>query len=349
VVGFQIHLKIKGRPLRGPTARRRQKNELETGSKEQPMIKKLFVMLAGICFLGAGSGVSANQEIVDRIVAVVNNDIITLSQLNKATRPYREQVAAAGGSEEERKQRIASLEREMLHQLIDRTLARQEAARQQISVSDADVQTALDNFKRQNNLDQEALEKGLEAEGITLEEYRERIRDDILQSMLINRAVRSRVIVTQADIEAYYDAHPENFKGEAKYHLRNILVETEADSRNVISSLDQGLSFSEAARRFSKAPNAAEGGDLGIFDISYFSDAIREAVLPLKKGEYSQGIPAGQGLQIIYVEDIQTSGGKPLDQVKDEIQDILYKKEAEEKFSKWVESLKKNAHVKIML
>lgn len=313
------------------------------------MLKKLFVLLAGICFLGTGAAVPASQEIVDRIVAVVNNDIITLSQLNRVTRPYREQVAAASRSDEERKQRIASLEREMLHQLIDRTLARQEAAKHQISVSDADVQTALDNFKRQNNLNQEALEKGLEAEGITQEEYRERIRDDILQSMLINRAVRSRVIVTQADIEAYYDAHPEKFKGDAKYHLRNILVETESDNRSVVSSLEQGLSFPEAARRFSKAPNAADGGDLGIFDISYFSDAIREAVLPLKKGEYSQGIPAGQGIQIIYVEDIKTSDGQALDQVKDEIQDILYKKEAEEKFSKWVESLKNNAHVKIML
>jgi peptidyl-prolyl cis-trans isomerase SurA len=313
------------------------------------MIKKIIVLLAGICLLGSGPAVSAEQEIVDRIVAVVNNDIITLSQLKNATRPYREQVAASGRPEAEKKQMLASLEREMLHQMIDRALTGQEAARHQITVSDEDVRAAMDNFKRQNNLDQEGLEKGLEAEGLTLEEYRERIRGDILQSMLINRAVRSRVIVTQADIEAYYNAHPEKFKGEQKYHLRNILVDTETDGRNILSKLEQGLSFSEAARQFSRASNAKDGGDLGVFDINTFSEGIRDAVLPLEKGEYSQTIPTGQGFQILYVEDILESGGKSLEQARDEIQEILFREQAEEKFTQWIESLKKNAHVKIML
>jgi peptidyl-prolyl cis-trans isomerase SurA len=244
---------------------------------------------------------------------------------------------------------LASLEQEILHQLIDRTLTRQEAGRHQITVSDADVQSAIENFKRQNNLDQEGLEKSLEAEGHTLEEYRERIREDILHSMLINRAVRSRVIVTPADIEAYYNAHPEKFKGERKYHLRNIFVDTEADSQNILSRLEQGLSFSEAARQFSRASNASEGGDLEVFDINTFSDAIRDAVLPLEKGEYSQTVPTGQGFQILFVEDILESGGKSLEQAREEIQEILFREQAEEKFSQWIESLKKNAHIKIML
>lgn len=305
--------------------------------------------MAGICVLAAGSFAAENEAVIDRIVAVVNNDIITLSQLSKATRPYREQIAASDRSKEAKKQMTASLERDMLHKLIDRTLTSQEAARHKISVSDTDIQAAIENFKQQNNMDQQAFEKGLEAEGLTLEEYRERIREDIMQSMLINRAVRSKVIVTQTEIDAYYEAHPEKFTGEKKYHLRNILMEKEEDMAKVISRLEQGLSFQEAARQFSMGTNAKEGGDLGVFDIDNVSDAIRDAVLPLKKNQYSQVIQTGRAYQILYVEDMLETGGKTLDQAKDEIQDILYRKQAESKFDQWIESLKKNAHVKIML
>jgi peptidyl-prolyl cis-trans isomerase SurA len=317
--------------------------------KECPMIKKVLVWLTGLCLLVSAASVSANQEVVDRIVAVINDDIITLSRLHKAVQPYLTQVTSSSKSETEKKQKIEAIEKQMLNTLIDRTLTRQEAVRQQISVSDDEVTSAIDNFKQQKGLDQEALEKGLESEGISLEEYRERVREDIMQSMLVNRVIRARIIVTRADIEAYYQAHPEMFKQERKYHLRNILAATKADAQKVLSRLDQGLSFPEAARQFSVAPNADDGGDLGEFELQTFNDTIKTAVQPLKKGEYSGVITTGQGHQIIYVEDIIETGGQTLDQVKDEIQDILYQEQAEEKFARWIESLKKNAHIKIML
>jgi peptidyl-prolyl cis-trans isomerase SurA len=293
--------------------------------------------------------VSAEQEIVDRIVAVVNDDIITLSQLHKAVQPYLKQVASSQRSEAAKKQMVETIEQKMLNTLIDRTLTMQEAARQQISVSDADVQTAIENFKKQNGMDQEAFERGLESEGISLEEYRERVREDIMQSLLVNRVIRSRIIVTQSEIEAYYQAHLEKFRGEEKYHLRNILAASESQVEQVLSRLDQGLSFPEAARQYSSAPNAAEGGDLGEFDIQTFSDSIKAAVKQLKKGEYSRMISTNQGFQIIYVEDILETGGMTLEEAGKEIQDLLYREQAEEKFAGWIESLKKNAHIKIML
>lgn len=313
------------------------------------MTKKFLVWLTGICILGSAVCVSSDQEIVDRIVAVVNDDIITLSQLHQAVQPYLKQVASSQRSEAEKKQMVESIEKQMLNTLIDRTLTRQEAVRQQISVSDADVQSAIENFKRENGLDQEAFEKGLESEGLSLEEYRERVREDMMQSLLINRVIRSRIIVTQTEIETYYQAHPEKFRGEEKYHLRNILAASESEAEQVLSRLDQGLSFSEAARQFSSAPNAAEGGDLGVFDIHTFSDAIKAAVQQLKRGEYSRMISTNQGFQIIYVEDILETGGKTLEQAGEEIQEVLYREQGEEKFTRWIESLKKNAHIRVML
>ncbi len=304
--------------------------------------------MTGICILGLPAGVSAAQEIVDRIVAVVNDDIITLSQLHKVVQPYLKQVSESQRTEVDKKKLVETIESDMLKTLISRTLTKQEAVRQQISVSDEDVNAAIENFKKQNGLDQEGLEQALAADGMSVDKYRERVREDMIQTLLINRVIRSRIIVTQADVEAYYHAHPEKFKGDEKYYLRNILVATESEAQQVLSRLDQGLSFPEAARQFSLAPNADEGGDLGVFDIHTFNDTIKAAVQPLKQGEYSKVVSTQQGFQIIYVEEIQ-SAGKTLDQAREEIQEILYQEEGEEKFSIWIESLKKNAHIKIML
>jgi len=317
--------------------------------KELQMSKKMCVVLVVVCLFVTGAFVYAQEEIVDRIVAIVNNDIITLSELNEATRPYRERIDVSDKSRAEKNEMIQSLEHDILHKMIDRVLTRQEAARRNITVSDADIQAAIENFKKQNNLDQEGLEKGLEAEGITLAEYRDRIREDILQSMLINREVRSKVIITREDIAAYYENHADAFKGEKKYKLHNILLETRQGIQEVEAMLEKGVPFQEAARQYSVAPNADDGGDLGVFDIGNFNETIRDAVLPLKEKEYSDIIQAGRGYQIIYVEDIQETGGKTLDQAKDEIQDILYKEQVEQKFADWIASLKENAHVKILL
>ena len=313
------------------------------------MTKKTIMVLAVAFLFVTAAFASAKEAVIDRIVAIVNNDIITLAELNDATRPYKERIAASDQSSADKKEMIKALEHDILEKMVDRTLTRQEAARHNITVSDADIQSAIENFKKQNNLDQEGLEKGLEAEGLTFAEYQDRIREDIMQSMLINRAVRSKVIITQADIAAYYETHAEAFKGEKKYKLRNILMDTKQAVQAVVSRLEKGLSFQEAARQYSMAPNADEGGDLGVFDMDNFNEATRDAVLPLKEKQYSDIIEAGQGYQIIYVEDILETGGKSLDQAKDEIQDILYKEQVAQKFADWIASLKENAHVKIML
>ena len=311
------------------------------------MIKKVFLTVFTLIWLQASLAVGA--EVVDRIVAVVNDEIITLVQLNKMLTPYREKIEAGTGTEKQKKEMMESLERKMLHQLIDRSLANQEAERYHIHISDEELDKAIANFKKMNNLDEENFQKALESQHMTFEEYRDRIRQDILQSRLINRAVRSKVIVTDTDIKAYYDEHAKEFAGTEKYELRNILVRDEKTIKEVKAKLEQKVAFKLVAEEYSIAPNSQEGGYLGIFDISSFSDAVKKELTRLKKGEYTGVIQIDQGYQILYVEDIVMDGGKTLDQAREEIQGILYKKEEKEKFDHWLETLKEHAHVKIML
>ncbi|WP_020587524.1 SurA N-terminal domain-containing protein [Desulfobacter curvatus] len=307
----------------------------------------LIVFLLG--FWGAASCL-AQEEVVDRIVAIVNNDIVTLSQLDLAAAPYRENIEASQESLARKKEMMTQMYTQMLNQLVENSLVVQEAKRMGIGVDDTDVDHAVENFKKEHNLDQESLKLGLAAQGMTLEQYRERIREQILQSMIVSRAVRAKIVVTDEEIKAYYDSHYQEFKGKKKYHLKNIIVRNSKDLSTVLEKLKNNIDFSQVAKDYSIGSNAASGGELGTFDISSFSDEIKKALEGVGKGQYSRPIDMGDSYQVLYVADIISQGQGPVqEEVEKQIQNILYREHGEAQFKKWMENLKNSAHIKIML
>ncbi len=313
------------------------------------MLKKNNQIIVWTALLFMGVFTLATAEVVDRIVAVVNNEIITLSQLNKATEQYKVNIASSQNSQAQKEELVKQLETDILQQLIDASLTRQEAVKYGIDVDDTDVDRAMDNFKKSNNLDQETLERGLAAEGLTIDDYREKLREQILQSMLVNRAVRSKVIITDSDVQKYYEANIDKFSGVKKYKLRNILTESEDDIQFVEKKLRKKASFAALAKEYSIGSNASEGGNLGVFDINSFSQQIKTALENLKKGEFTSVMRTGKAYQIIYVADILMEGNLTVEQASEKIQEILYQKQAEQQFKEWIHSLKEGAHVKLML
>ncbi len=150
-------------------------------------------------------------------------------------------------------------------------------------------------------------------------------------------------------IVIYYKNNKEQYSGEIKHHLRNIIMNSKEKIETVRKQLEGKKDFKSLAKQYSIASNAKDGGDLGMFEIKNFSDNIKEELSKLKKGQYSNVISTPQGFQIFYIEDIIFKGGKTYDQVHDEIRGILYNKQVEIKFKTWLESLKQKAHIKIML
>ncbi len=313
------------------------------------MIKKtrLSILCIGLILIGVTSIASA--EVVDRIVAVVNNEIITLFKLNMATKTYKLNIENSQKSSEEKKQLVEKLEKDLLQQLIDRSLTTQEAVKYNIAVTEEEVDSAIDNFMKTNKMNLEELESALAADGLRLKDYRAKMKGEILQSRLISRAVRSKVIITDTDIKTYYDTHGDAFIGVKKYHLRNILMDSETDLAALEKKIGKDLSFAQLAKEYSIATNASDGGDLGVFDINNFSENIKNSLQPLGKGEHTPILAAGDGYQILFVEDILLEGNKTLDQASDQIENILYREKAEKQFTEWIDSLKKQAHIKIML
>lgn len=303
----------------------------------------------------------ASAAIVDRIVAVVNDDIITLTDLNKALSPYVDKINAAGYSAQKRKKIMYNIRKDMINRMVDQKLTDQEVKRLHVTVSDKEVDNAIERFKQSHMMTQEDLEKGLKQAGMTFKEYREKIRQEILRPKLINYTIKSKVIITDQDIKKYYMEHKQEFKGITKYHLFNICIRVDSDASDGIKSekktmaekikkmLDNGDDFKTLAKKYSELPNASNGGDLGMLKLDTFSNKIRDAVTNLKQGQYTDVILTDYGYQIFYVEGMEKEKGKTLAQVSDMISDKLYKKIVEKRFKQWLSSLKEKAHIKIML
>ena len=304
----------------------------------------LFLMIISFSFCG-----SVSAEVIDRIVAIVNDDIVTLVQLRKETAPYIKNIESSEYSGDKKQEMMQTINKKILNALVDQSLTQQEAKKYHINVSDFEIDNAVENVKSSRSLTQEEFEKALEQEGLTVKEYRGNVKKQILQGKLINYAVKSKVIITESEIKKSYEADTEKYSGTKKYHLRNILMDNENEIKEIKKKLDQKKDFIFLAKKYSIASNASDGGDLGTFDISNFSKSIKDSISTLNKGDYTNVISTAQGFQIFYIEDIVLEGVKTLQQAYDEIHGTLYNEQVEKKFKTWLESLKKKAHIKIML
>ena len=307
-----------------------------------------------------GIATSHGAEIVDRIVAVVNDDIITLNDLNHALKPYMNQIKSMGYAPEKEFDVSAKLQKDILDRLIDQKLTDQEIKKARLEVSDEDVDGAVERIKEKNFYSDADFRKALAAEGLPFEEYRKNMKEQILRSRLVNREVKSKIVVTEQDVKAYYEAHSEEYGREQKYHLRNIIMRlpgmaSEAEKRDVLErmagvleKLNNREPFENLARQYSESNLAAEGGDLGFFKLEALSPQLQEALKDLGAGDFTPVLETDQGFQIFYIQEIRTIPGKPLTEVSAGIQEKLYTEIVEKKFEQWLGELRKRSHVKLI-
>lgn len=303
---------------------------------------------------------AASAEVIDRIVAVVNDDIISLYELNRAMAPYAQRIKAAGYPEETQREMLYKVRQDLVNQLIDQKLTDQELERSSISVSEKEVDEAIERIKEKNYYTHEEFEAALKREGYMIDEYRKQIREQILRSKLVNVKVKSKIVITDEDIRNYYETNEDEYKTVKKYHLRNILLTVSlfANDREkaairrkmeaIVAQFRAGAPFPELARTHSQSPLAEEGGDLGAFAITDISRDLRPHIADLKAGEISDIIDTEQGFQVFYVEDIKAVEGKSLEDASAEIQEKLYNDIVNASFKNWLTELRENSHIKII-
>ena len=320
----------------------------------------LWVFILG-AFLFAGllaAPPKCPAELVDRIVAVVNDDIVLLSDLDQALAPVRMQIEKSGYSDVQQKIILENQKQKALSGLIDEKLTDQQIKRYGISISDDAVDNSIERIKTVNNMTDDDLQRVLKIEGLTFEAYRQQIKTQMLQSRLINIEVKSKIVVTDQDIKAYYEANQSHYAGQTKYHLRHILLRVDSPLENerervfkqmqqVEKQLKNGVPFPDLARTYSQAASAADGGDLGFFESRLLAVPIRDALKDLKAGQFTSIVDTDQGYQIFFVEEI-SSTGRSLEEAAQEIGDKLLSEAREKKFKAWLEELRQRAHIQIL-
>ncbi len=306
------------------------------------------------------NGQAADAVVVDRIVAVVNDDLITLFDLNQTFRPYEENIKALGYAPERERETLFKLRTDLLNQLIERKLSDQVAKKNNIEVSEQEIDSALERIKDARALTDDDLRAGLAQQGLTLEEYRKNLKQQLLRNKLVNREVKSKIVITEDDINVYYDVHREKFAGELKYHIWNIFIRipefADESTRRlalekmeaVITQLTQGRSFESLAVDDPDSPMAPKGADLGLFKLDELSPELQEAVRGMKTGDFSPILKTDMGYQIIFVQKIVETESKSLATVKSEIHEILYNEAVDNRFQTWLKDLRKHSHIKII-
>ncbi|MFP4350456.1 MAG: peptidylprolyl isomerase [Thermodesulfobacteriota bacterium] len=300
------------------------------------------------------------SETVDRIVAIVNDDIISLFELNKVYRPYEERIKSIGYPPQKEEEMLYKVREDLIDQLIEQKLTDQQTEQAQITVSEAEIDNAIERIKQANYYSDEQMLEGLKREGFTMSEYRDRLREQILRTKLVNREVKSKIVLTEEDIRDYYQNNPEEFQGEQKYHLRNILLrvspyaddEEKAEIQDRLEAIraqvEAGKSFAEMARQHSEISLAEEGGDLGFFTFESLAPHLKSALEGLAAGDMTPVLDTEQGMQLFYVEEIQRETGKDLKEAMAEIEEKLYNEIVDERFKSWLSELRENSHIKII-
>jgi peptidyl-prolyl cis-trans isomerase SurA len=313
-----------------------------------------------MCIIGVIPQAVRASLLVDRVVAVVNEDVILLSDLNQSARPLEDRVKAMEYPPSQEIEMIFRAREQVLQKLIDEKLTDQETKKANISVSDKDIDAAIENIKQIRSYTDEQLLAALKNEGLTLKDYREHLKSQILRTRLVNYQIKSKIIITPEDIRQYYESNEKKYGGSLKYRLRNIFMavpafasemekaETRQKMDNILIQIANGESFEDLARQYSQAPGANDGGLLGEFDFKDIAPRVQMALKGMDQGEYTPVLDTEQGYQIFYVDAITADPPKTLEEAAPEIQDYLYNQVVDEKFRAWITQLRDQAHIKIM-
>jgi peptidyl-prolyl cis-trans isomerase SurA len=313
------------------------------------MKKVLFIIFLVIFVLTANAH---SKEVVDRIVAIVNDDIITLSDLKIQLRLYENQIKAKRLPASKEKALLYKVRSQLLDNLINQKLTDQEAKKAKISVSKSEIDKTIERMKEANSLTQEGLIKAIKKEGLTLTEYRKQVKDQILRPRIINYKVRSKIIITDVEIKNDYNKNRSKYAGLKKYDLKHILLKSSPENKKLmvtlLKKLRSGVSFDTISKKHSKSPLVKRGGRLGLINVEDLPDNLKKVIYKTKEHGYSDVVETRQGLQIFYVTKIDIALGKTIATATPEISKKLYNQKIEAQYKIWLRGLKKEAHIRII-
>lgn len=320
--------------------------------------KRVVLLMWSVVLLSVPVG----AEVVDRIIAVVNNEVVTLSEFNKAFEPYAKKIEE--NYKGNNKEAVISQTKDMfLQRYIDNILIEQEAKKgdRAIVVKDEEVMEAIKGMLAQRKSSMDDMLKNLAREGKSLESVKKDIKNQMTRMRLLRREVQSKIIVSDEEIGDYYNKNRHDYEGKESVRISKILLPLPAkankaarakvrdEANKLRKRIVNGEPFEMMAAKYSQGPEASQGGDIGYVERGAIVPELEFAAFSLPVGKLSEVIETGTGFYIIVVVDKRGAGLKPINMVREEIKAKIEEEKLEKKYTEWIASVRKKSHIEIKL
>ncbi len=303
----------------------------------------LLLVCVFICFF-AGVG---SAKLVNRIVAVVNGEAITLHDLKKEVEqggPDMNQIEPEDINQSE------AMRREVLEAMINDKLLKQEAERFEIKVSDEEVEGQMNQIRKENGLSQAEFEQAVKEQGMSMDEYRQALHEEIKKRKLLSSMVHQKVVVADDEIQEFYQQNQEDYGQPQTVRLRLIVHPDQTKLEEVRQAIVSGeTSFAQAADNVSKGPGAGQGGDLGEMRWKDLRSEWQDVVSSLNPGEVSQVFSLQDNYALLYLEEYTDQNTEVNESLKKDIRQQLYSQKLENRYKDYIEGLREKAVIDVRL
>jgi peptidyl-prolyl cis-trans isomerase SurA len=303
---------------------------------------------------------SSKEVLVEEIIARVNNQIITLSDYQKAAQGLAEEVRqdCQNCTQDQLQAEMKDRQKNLLRDMIDQQLLIERAKDMNIDV-ETDLVKRLDEVRKENNLaTMEDLEKAVEKQGIVWEDYKQQMRNGLLTQKVIQQEVGGRMDIGPDEIKKYYDAHKQDFNRPEQVDLSEIFLNTEGKTPDEIAAIKtkaddlhkqlvNGNDFAETAKRHSEGSTAADGGELGTFERGQLAPQLESVVFKMDRNGITDVIQTKTGFEILKVNEHFQAGLQPLDKVSDQITNIIYKEKMDPAMRDYLAELREESYVTV--
>jgi peptidyl-prolyl cis-trans isomerase SurA len=338
--------------------RTQRKGKGEDQQKVAQFLKKVLSIF-GVILISSFGSISSSEAIVDRIVAIVNQEIITLSEVEKWIDPLQKEIQTEDHLE--RRKRVRELRQKVLERLIEEKLIDHEAKRLGIKVASKEVEAAIEDIKQHNAFTQEDFEKVLAKEGLTFEAFKKQIAKRLQSTKLVNFSVKVEVKAEEKNLRDFYQKNIERYQSKESYRPAHILfaIPKEATSEDireirkkcqkVLDKIKGGEDFGEMALLYSEDASSKDRGDLGFFKNGELLPAFEKEALRLQVGEVSGIVRTDFGFHIIKLIDRRGGGSLPFEEVMEKVKADYFEKEMEKAFRQFLTTLREKSVIEIKL
>jgi peptidyl-prolyl cis-trans isomerase SurA len=314
---------------------------------------RLFgIALLLFCTIGLNS---AAAQVVSRIAAVVNKDIITTNQLDQK---LQEQLSKQ--EHQPSPAQLGALRQDLLSRMIEETLIQQRVKALNLKVSEEEIETALLDVQQKNQLTREALQEAVTAQGLAFDAYLENLREQILRYKLIGEEVRNKVNVSEGEVVEYYRAHLEDYRmvPEVQLSALTLTISPKASDQErqqirkiageALARLRQNEDLAQVVASYNETYGAT-GGELGHFAYRELVPEFADAINGVGEGSFTEPVETAEAIHLLRVDKQFASGLRQFDSVKHEIHQMILDQKTDARIKEWTRSLKTNAFIDIRL